>query len=85
MDKSQFAYRANLEAAREAMLNSTGTVHQALSASEQVTSSANGLMRPRARPTEAEGSVASGFGLGLMESMQPKQPDAPSSPSYLRS
>ena len=50
MEQGKFAYRKNLEAARKALLDRTGTKYQAPDAKEQLQGQQQGLMRPRSRP-----------------------------------
>lgn len=63
------AYLANLEKARKAVLDKTGTQFKTESAQEQLENSKQGLMRPKARlEPEAEGP-SEGFGLGLLRAI----------------
>jgi hypothetical protein len=69
----KFAYRKNLEAARKALLDRTGSSYKAPDAAQQVEVQKEGLMRPRSRPPVAEStSLADGLGLALMEEIQNK-------------
>lgn len=66
-----FAYRKNLEAARKALLDRTGSRYKTPEASEQVEVQKEGLMRPKSRPPVDEStSLADGLGLAMMENMQ---------------
>tara|TARA_R110000823_G_scaffold46965_8_gene120187 strand:+ start:2665 stop:3381 length:717 start_codon:yes stop_codon:yes gene_type:complete len=74
MEQGKFAYRKNLEAARKALLDRTGTKYQAPDAKEQLQGQQQGLMRPRSRPpVDESGSLADGLGLALMENMQARK------------
>jgi hypothetical protein len=69
----KFAYRKNLEAARKALLDRTGSSYKAPDAAQQVEVQKEGLMRPRSRPpVEESTSLADGLGLALMEEIQNK-------------
>ena len=69
----KFAYRKNLEAARKALLDRTGSSYKAPDAAQQVEVQKEGLMRPRSRPpVEESDSLAGGLGLALMEEIQNK-------------
>jgi hypothetical protein len=69
----KFAYRRNLEAARKALLDRTGSSYKAPDAAQQVEVQKEGLMRPRSRPpVEESTSLADGLGLALMEEIQNK-------------
>ena len=72
MEQGKFAYRANLEAARKALLDRTGSKYAGSTAKQQLEQQKEGLMRPKARPApEMSGGLAEGVGLALMEAMQP--------------
>ena len=74
MEQGKFAYRKNLEAARKALLDRTGTKYQAPDAKEQLQGQQQGLMRPKSRPpVDESGSLADGLGLALMENMQARK------------
>ena len=74
MEQGKFAYRKNLEAARKALLDRTGTQYKAPEAKEQLDTQQQGLMRPRSRPPiEDAGSLADGLGLALMDSLKAKE------------
>ena len=74
MEQGKFAYRKNLEAARKALLDRTGTQYQAPDAEEQLDTQQQGLMRPKSRPPiEDAGSLADGLGLALMDSLKAKE------------
>jgi len=69
----KFAYRKNLEAARKALLDRTGSQYKAPEAAQQAEVQKEGLMRPKSRPpVEESTSLADGLGLALMEEMQNK-------------
>lgn len=69
-----FAYRKNLEAARKALLDRTGSRYKTPEASEQVEVQKEGLMRPKSRPPVDEStSLADGLGLAMMENMQSRK------------
>ena len=69
-----FAYRKNLEAARKALLDRTGSRYKTPDAAQQAEVQKEGLMRPKSRPpVEESGGLADGLGLALMESMQTKK------------
>ena len=63
----RFAYRKNLEQARKALLDRGDTQYKTATAKEQLDQ--QGLMRPKVRPPEMSGGMASGIGLALMEAM----------------
>ncbi len=68
-----FAYRKNLEAARKAVLDRTGSLYKTPDASQQAEVQKEGLMRPKSRPQiEESGGLADGLGLALMEEMKGK-------------
>jgi hypothetical protein len=72
MEQGKFAYRANLEAARKALLDRTGSTYAGSTAEQQLDQQKEGLMRPKARPApEMGGGLAEGVGMALMEAMQP--------------
>ena len=72
MEQGKFAYRANLEAARKALLDRTGSTYAGSTAKQQLDQQKEGLMRPKARPApEMGGGLAEGVGMALMEAMQP--------------
>ena len=72
MEQGKFAYRANLEAARKALLDRTGSTYAGPTAKQQLEQQKEGLMRPKSRPApEMSGGLAEGVGLALMEAMQP--------------
>jgi hypothetical protein len=72
MEQGKFAYRANLEAARKALLDRTGSTYAGPTAKQQLEQQKEGLMRPKTRPApEMSGGLAEGVGLALMEAMQP--------------
>jgi hypothetical protein len=72
MEQGKFAYRANLEAARKALLDRTGSTYAGSTAKQQLEQQKEGLMRPKSRPApEMSGGLAEGIGLALMEAMQP--------------
>ena len=74
MEQGKFAYRKNLEAARKALLDRTGTQYKAPDAKEQLDTQQQGLMRPKSRPPiEDAGSLADGLGLALMDSLKAKE------------
>ena len=74
MEQGKFAYRANLEAARKALLDRTGSRYKTPDASQQAQAQKEGLMRPKSRPPVDEStSLADGIGLALMESMQSRE------------
>lgn len=76
MEQGKFAYRKNLEAARKALLDRTGTKYQAPNAKEQLQTQQQGLMRPKSRPpVDESGGLADGLGLALMENMQARKED----------
>lgn len=69
-----FAYRKNLEAARKALLDRTGSRYKTPEASQQVEVQKEGLMRPKSRPPVDEStSLADGLGLAMMENMQSRK------------
>lgn len=68
-----FAYRENLEAARKALLDRTGSRYKVASAADQAEVQKEGLMRPKSRPpVDESASLADGLGLALMDMMQSK-------------
>jgi len=72
----QFAYRKNLEAARKALLDRTGSRYKTPDASQQAEVQKEGLMRPKSRPpVEESSSLADGLGLAMMENMQKRKED----------
>ena len=74
MEQGKFAYRKNLEAARKALLDRTGTQYKAPEAKEQLDTQQQGLMRPKSRPpVDESGGLADGLGLALMENMQDRK------------
>lgn len=72
---SEFEYKQSLERARKAVLDSRSKF-AAPTAQESKQASVEGLMRPRARPEQADqgGSTASGIGQALMEALMPEAP-----------
>ena len=62
-------YLANLEKARKAVLDRTGTKFKTESAQEQLEDAKQGLMRPKARPEPEVEGPSEGLGLGLMRAM----------------
>ena len=66
MTQGNFSYRGNLERARKALLDSSGSDFSAPTAQEQVANSSQGLMRPRQRPQEPQGGFVGGFGLTVV-------------------
>ena len=70
MTQGNFSYKANLERARKALLDNSGSDFSAPTAQEQAANSSQGLMRPRQRPQEPQTGFVAGFGLGVMKSLE---------------
>ena len=74
MEQGKFAYRKNLEAARKAVLDRTGSQYEVPDAKEQLDAQKQGLMRPKSRPpVDESGGLADGIGLALMDSLKAKE------------